>query len=386
MPIRPVYLDNHATTPTDPQVVSAMDPWWREHFGNPHSGDHWFGWMANQAVESARNSVAELIQAGADEIIFTSGATEGNNLSIIGAGRARAEDRTHIVVSAIEHKCVLESAAQLKREGFSVDVAPIDHNGFVQLDVLDELITDRTALVSVMLVNNEIGTIQPIAHVSELCRAAGAWLHCDAAQAPAATRIDVDLLDVHFLSLSAHKIYGPKGIGALYAKADIQSLLKPLTFGGGQEHALRSGTVPTPLAVGFGKAAELMINGFDEERVALQRLRDILWSGIGHISPKASLNGSLEHRHPANLNVLFPGCGASSLIGSLQPHLAISTGSACSTGMPEPSYVLSALGLSLEQAEASVRFGLGRFTTESDIHRALALLESVLGRIEQDVA
>ena len=356
-------LDNHATTPTDPRVVEAMAPWWSEHFGNPHSGDHWYGWSANQAVDNARSKLAKLIGAEPDEIIFTSGATEANNLAILGAAQARRPHRSHIVVSAIEHKCVLESAAQLERDGFLVDIVPVDGDGQVQLDVLEALLTENTALVSIMAVNNEIGSIQPIAEVSRLCLSVDAWLHCDAAQAPAAIDVDVSSLGIDFMSLSSHKMYGPMGIGALYGRADLLHRLRPITYGGGQEQGLRSGTVPTPLCVGFGEAAKLISKLARDERPLLAELRDTLWQGIETMVPSAALNGGILARHPGNLNILFPTLDASALIGALQPHLAISTGSACTTGIPEPSHVLTAIGLSQENAECSVRFGIGRFTS-----------------------
>ena len=386
MTIRHIYLDNHATTPTDPRAVEAMAPWWSESFGNPHSGDHWFGWTANQAVNNARSNLARLIGADPDEIIFTSGATEANNLAIIGAARARRQHRSHIVVSAIEHKCVLESADQLKRNGFTVDIVPVDDDGQVRLDILENLLSENTALVSVIPVNNEIGSIQPIAGISRLCVSVGAWLHCDAAQAPAAIDLDVSSLGIDLMSLSSHKMYGPMGIGALYARADFLSRLRPITFGGGQELGLRSGTVPTPLCVGFGKAAELMSKLGGDERLLLGELRDTLWQGIRAIAPSAELNGGMRRRHPGNLNVMFPTLDASALIGALQPHLAFSTGSACTTGIPEPSHVLTEIGLSLEDAECSVRFGVGRFNSSDDIQHALALLETAIKRLSQAVA
>lgn len=386
MSIRQIYLDNHATTPTDPRVVEAMAPWWTDSFGNPHSGDHWFGWTANQAVDSARSNLTRMIGADPDEIIFTSGATEANNLAIIGAARARQPNRPHVVVSAIEHKCVLESAEQLKHDGLLVDLVPVDDEGQVRLDVLENLLSENTALVSVIPVNNEIGSIQPIAEISRLCASTGAWLHCDAAQAPAAIDLDVSSLGIDLMSLSSHKMYGPMGIGALYARADLLSRLRPITFGGGQEQGLRSGTVPTPLCVGFGEAAKLMSQLGGDERLVLRELRDKLWQGIRAIEPSAQLNGGMYARHPGNLNVLFPKLDASALIGALQPELAISTGSACTTGIPEPSHVLTAIGLSLEDAECSVRFGVGRFTSNEDIQHALSLLESAIRHLKQAVA
>ncbi len=383
---RHIYLDNHATTPTDPRVVDAMAAWWSTGFGNPHSGDHWFGWTAHRAVEDARSRIALMIGAEPDEIILTSGATEANNLAILGAAKSRQLQRRHVVISAIEHKCVTESAAELQRNGFTVDVVSVDRGGRISLDELGSLISNQTAVVSIMAVNNEIGTIQPITEIGHLCQSADAWFHCDAAQAPAAIDLDVVANDIDLLSLSSHKIYGPMGIGSLYVRSDILAHLQPTTFGGAQEGGLRSGTVPTPLAVGFGEAARLMSETSDEERHVTRMLRDKLWEGIREIAPSASFNGCKQERHPGNLSVTFPTIDASALIGALQPQLAISTGSACTTGTPEPSHVLTAIGLSFEEAEHSVRFGVGRFTTIEDVDGALALLEVAIRQAEQAVA
>jgi cysteine desulfurase len=384
--IRPIYLDNNATTPTDPRVIEAMNPWWFENCGNPHSGDHWFGWTANQAVEKARLQVASLIGGDENDILFTSGATEANNLSLLGAAGCRGEERRKVIVSAVEHKCVLESASALKRMGFSVDVAPVDSEGIIDLDVLSKLLDERTSIVSVMLVNNEIGSIQPIEEVSKLCASVGAWLHCDAAQAPAAVPFNVDDLGIDLLSLSAHKIYGPKGIGAMFARSDILARLQPQTFGGGQEKNVRSGTIPTPLVVGFGEAADIMGREFSGENQSLRQLTLALWEGICRLDNTTHLNGPPHRRHPGNLNIQFPGRDASALIGALQPNVAASTGSACTTGTPEPSHVLQAIGLSMTEAESSVRFGVGRFTTLEDIERALSYLDSALRNTAQAVA
>lgn len=381
-----IYLDNHASTPLDPIVYAEMQPWWQQRFGNPHSGDHWFGWQAHDAIESARCLVATLVRAEADEIIFTSGATESNNFGVIGAARARRKDRRHVIVSAIEHKCVLESAAALARDGWYVDVAPVDEAGLVRLDVLSELLTEKTALVSIMAVNNEVGTIQPVKDIGAMCAAVGAWFHCDAAQAPAAMRLDVGEDQIALLSLSSHKIYGPVGIGALYARADVLAQLESLNHGGGQEAGIRSGTLPTPLCVGFGRACALMEQQGEREQKDIMRKRDRLWGGIRAQLDTAFVNGPSVPRHPGNLNVGFYGYDASELLGLLQPKLAASSGSACTTGMPEPSHVLSALGLSLSEAESSVRFGVGRFTTDVEIERAIDCIAEALQSAARAVA
>ena len=314
----PIYLDYHATTPLDPAVGDAMQPWWEEGFGNPHSGDHWFGWQAHQAVEAARDNIATLIRAEASEIVFTSGATEANNIALLGAARGRIAERRRIIVSTIEHKCVLEAASALSQDGWRVDAVPVDHDGFVDVGALKAMLCDDTALVSVMAVNNEIGTIQPIKTVGELCSNVGAWFHCDAAQAPAAMRIDVFDSHVDLLSLSSHKMYGPKGVGALFARGDVLPRLRPIMYGGGQEQGIRSGTLPTPLCVGFGRACTLMRERWRTDRDRVDALRKRMWAGIEQEMPSVRLNGPVVERHPGNLNVCFEGYDAHMLLGRLQ--------------------------------------------------------------------
>ena len=383
---KPIYLDYHATTPMDPAVTEAMCPWWEEGFGNPHSGDHWFGWQAHQAIEVAREDVADLIGADAGEIVFTSGATEANNLAILGAARGASGERNQILVSAIEHKCVLEAAAALLHDGWKVDTIPVDNGGLIRLDALETLLGDNSAIVSVMAVNNEIGTIQPIERIGQMCHDTGALFHCDAAQAPAAIPIDIFESNIALLSLSSHKIYGPKGVGALYARHDVLSKLQPISYGGGQEQGIRSGTLPTPLCVGFGRASKLMQEQWSTDGMRISQLRARLWAGIEREVPSAIQNGSLNHRHPGNLNVCFRGYDAGAILGKLQPALAASTGSACTTGIPEPSHVLRAIGLSLEDAESSIRFGLGRFTTDDEIEDAVRLIAAAIGQTAKAVA
>lgn len=374
----PIYLDSHASTPLDPAVLAAMQPWWSGMHGNPHSSEHWFGWRAHEVVETARETVASLIGSDASEVIFTSGATEANNLALLGAAEGRRGTHSHVVVSAIEHKCVLESAAALCRRGWNVDVLPVGCDGVVCLDRLQGLLTDSTALVSVMAVNNEIGTIQPIEEIGAMCAKQDIWLHCDAAQAPAAVDLDVWEHDIDLLSLSAHKMYGPIGIGALYASQDILHRLHPVIFGGGQEKGVRSGTLSPALCVGFGRAATLIAEEPAGERKRIAELRDLLWDGLQQLFPQIRINGARALRHPGNLNVCLPGCEASVLLGRLQPNLAVSTGSACTTGIPEPSHVLQAMGLSVKDAESSIRFGLSRFTTRDEVQRALLLIADAL--------
>ena len=382
---QPIYLDCHATTPLDPAVAKAMRPWWEEGFGNPHSGDHWFGWQAHQAIEAARAEVATLIGADAGEIVFTSGATEANNLALLGAARGGAREREKILVSAVEHKCVIEAAAALGQEGWQIETIPVDKHGVIRLNVLEALLGDNTAIVSVMAVNNEIGTIQPIEKIGQLCQEAGALFHCDAAQAPAAVPIDVLETHIALLSLSSHKIYGPKGVGALYARNDVLAQLQPISYGGGQEQGIRSGTLPTPLCVGFGRACSLMVDQRDKDNLQIERLRERLWSEINRQVTCATLNGPTSHRHPGNLNICFEGHDATTVLGRLQPALAASTGSACTTGIPEPSHVLTAIGLSLQNAESSIRFGLGRFTSDDEINRAIQLITEAITQENQVV-
>ena len=383
---RPIYLDHHATTPLDPEVLKAMRPWWEEGFGNPHSGDHWFGWQAHQAIEAAREDVAALIGADAAEIVFTSGATEANNLAVLGAARGACGQRNQILVSAIEHKSVIEAVAALGREGWQVHTIPVNNAGLVRTDVLKGLLNEQTAIVSVMAVNNEIGTIQPIETIGQLCREAGALFHCDAAQAPAAIPVNVVDANIDLLSLSSHKIYGPKGVGALYARGDLLTRIRPILYGGGQEQGIRSGTLPTPLCVGFGRASVLMQQHRETDGKRIAQLSQRLWAGISRAVPCAVLNGALDHRHPGNLNICFKGYDAGAVLGKLQPMLAASTGSACTTGTPEPSHVLMEIGLSLQDAESSIRFGLGRFTNDTEIDSAVRLIAAALTQTAAAVA
>lgn len=382
----PIYLDHHATTPLDPAAAAAMRPWWENRVGNPHSADHWFGWQANQAVEVARAQIAELINADASEIVFTSGATEANNLALLGAAEGTPAARRKVLVSAIEHKCVMAASAHLADHGWQVEVIPVDVDGRLRSSVVESMLDSCTALVSVMAVNNEIGTIQDIKRIANLCHEAGAWFHCDAAQAPAAMPIDVLKADIDLLSLSSHKIYGPMGVGALYGRGDILDRLRPISFGGGQERGVRSGTLPTALCVGFGVACKIMHMQRNADAARIAQLRDRLCDGIKSAVPSAKINGPREDRHPGNLNVCFPGVDASIVLGKLQPNLAASTGSACSTGIPEPSHVLTAIGMSLIDAESSIRFGIGRFTTESEIDRAIQLVSAAVASSAKAVA
>jgi cysteine desulfurase len=385
----PIYLDNQSSTPLDPRVLEAMLPYFTEHFGNPHSESHIYGHNAMAAIDSARGEVARLINADPREIVFTSGATEANNLALKGAAHfARAHSpaggslRDHLIVPTTEHKCVLESAAALQREGFAVTYLPVEPNGLVSLDRLAAAMTERTLLVSVMAAHNEIGVIQPLAEIGALCRNRGVLLHTDAAQAFGKIPIDVEAMRIDLMSISGHKIYGPQGIGALYIRRRPRVRLLPLIDGGGQERGLRSGTLPTPLCVGLGRAAALAGAEMAEEAPRLRLLRDRLYANLRRRVPDLQLNGDLEHRLPGSLNMSFPGATASALIEAC-PSVAMSTGSACTSASVEPSYVLRALGLSDDRANASIRLGLGRFNTAAEVDFAVDAIAAAVSRVRK---
>ena len=383
----PIYLDNQATTPLDPRVLEAMMPYFTEHFGNPHSESHVYGHNAAAAIQAARADIAKLIHADPREIVFTSGATEANNLALKGvAAFARAHPpvngaaRDEIIVPLTEHKCVLESAEALGREGFTINRFPVEANGLVSLDRLAEAISDRTLLVSVLAAHNEIGVIQPLAEIGALCRARGALFHTDAAQAFGKIPLDVEAMKIDLMSISGHKIYGPKGIGALYIRRRPRVRLLPLFDGGGQERGIRSGTLPTPLCVGLGRAAAIAAEEMGEEATRLRTMRDRLRATLTRRLPDARVNGDTEHRLPGNINLSFPGVTAPDLIASC-PGIAISTGSACTSAVVEPSYVLRAIGLADPLANASIRLGLGRFTTPDEIDLAADTIAAAVTRL-----
>ena len=384
---KPVYLDNQSTTPLDPRVLDAMMPYFTEQFGNPHSESHIYGKEAAAAIERARADVSRLIGADLREIIFTSGATEANNLALKGAAHfARAHpqterrDRDRIVILATEHKCVLESAVALGREGFAVVSLPVEPNGLVSPDLLADTIDERTLIVSVMAAHNEIGVIQPLAEIGALCRSRGVLFHTDAAQAFGKIPLDVEAMRIDLMSISGHKIYGPKGIGALYIRRRPRVRLVPLIDGGGQERGLRSGTLPTPLCVGLGRAAALAAELMEAEALRLQDLRDGLQASLMRRVEGLRINGDTARRLPGNLNLSFPGLTAPELIAAC-PTVAMSTGSACTSASVEPSYVLRALGLPDALANASIRLGLGRFTTEDEVDFAADALAAAASRL-----
>lgn len=379
-----IYTDYQATTPVDPRVVERMAPHWQKSFGNPHSSDHIIGWQAANAVDQSKATVAGLIGADPDEIIFTSGATEANNLALFGLARRATPAQRRILVGATEHKCVLAAARALEaRENFTVKQIPVDKAGFIDLDELADRLDETTLVVSVMAVNNEVGTIQDIPRIAELVAGRGILLHCDAAQGACA--LDMSRLADHadLISLSGHKMYGPQGIGALYIRRDVQARIEPIIYGGGQQSDLRSGTVPVPLCVGMAAAAEILQTDegpTERNRVAGQRdtFVNLLQASVYPVS----INGPTgDRRHPGNTNLQFEGYVAQDVLASLQPHLAASTGSACTSGIPEPSHVLRALGLTPTQADTSIRFSFGRFTTDAEIEEAAYL---VIKRLADD--
>ena len=376
-PNRPVYLDNQATTPCDPRVLALMLPWFSERFGNPHSAEHQMGRDAEAAVEVARAEVAALIGADAREIVLTSGATEANNIAIKGAARhARrmGDPRRRIVTVATEHKCVLESVTDTAEDGFEPVVLPVKADGRLDPGVLREALNEPTLLVSVMTVNNETGVIQDIATLATVAREAGALFHTDAAQAVG--KIPVDVRSIDLLSLSGHKLYGPKGIGALFVRRRPRVRLAPLFSGGGQERGLRSGTLPTPLVVGLGEACRLARLEMDSEAARLTVLRDRLLAGLLRHMPDLQVNGSMPHRIPGNLNITFPAMALAMMRAT--PELCVSTGSACSSAEVEPSYVLRAMGLTDAAAARSLRLGLGRFTSAADVDYAAEALSAAV--------
>ena len=360
----PIYLDSHATTPVDPRVLAAMLPYFTHVFGNPASSNHAWGWKAQEAVDAARGDVAALIGATAREIVFTSGATESNNHAIFGAAADAAPARRHIVTSAIDHKSVLEPSQRLESSGWRRTVVPVHGDGRVNLDALDAAVSDETALVSIMAANNEIGVIQPLAEISAIAHARGALLHVDAAQAVGKVPIDVAALGMDLLSLTAHKMYGPKGCGALYIRKRLE--LSPLIVGGGQERGVRAGTLNVPGIVGLGRACAICLVEMADERARLSGLRDRLLEGLTSRLEGVVVNGSMQYRLPHNLHVSFAGVDGESLLIGIG-DIAVSSGSACSSASGTPSHVLAAIMGAEGVPSASIRFGLGRFTTEDDI-------------------
>lgn len=380
---RAAYLDMASTTPMDPRVLDAMAPFMIGSYGNPHSRTHQFGWEAEKVVETARSQVASLIGADAKEIIFTSGATESNNLSIKGAAHFYAKRGKHVITTQTEHKCVLDSCRFLEQEGYDVTYLPVQMStGRVDMDELQAAIRDDTILISVMAVNNEIGTLQPIREIGELCRSKKIIFHCDAAQMLGKLPIDVNEMKIDLMSMSSHKVYGPKGIGALYVRRRPRVRLEPLFSGGGQERGLRSGTLAHNLCVGFGAACALAQQEMPIDHEWITYLSNKLQKGIEERIPEVVRNGDPAHNYAGCLNYSFAYVEGESLLMALK-NIAVSSGSACTSASLEPSYVLRALGVDDELAHSSLRFGLGRFTTEDEVDFVLELLEKHVARLRE---
>jgi cysteine desulfurase len=363
----PIYMDYHATTPVDPRVFEAMRPYFSEHFGNAASQSHAFGWRAEAAVTKAREALAALVGANPREIVFTSGATESNNLAILGAARARHVPGAQVVTSAIEHRAVLDPCRRLESEGFTATYLMPDAHGGTSAAAVADALTERTVLASVMAANNEIGTLNPVGEIARVCKERGILFHTDAAQALGKIPLDVHALGVDLASFSAHKVCGPKGVGALFVRAmNPRVKLEPIVFGGGHERGLRSGTLDVPGIVGFGAAAEIARTDGEAEARRVAGLRDRLWERLRSRVDGVSRNGDPAACHPGNLNVTIPGAPADAVMAEAR-DLAVSSGSACTSAEAEPSHVLLALGRTRAEAEASIRFGLGRFTTEEEV-------------------
>ncbi len=378
-PVLPIYMDYSATTPVDPRVAEKMIPFLTTDFGNPASRSHAFGWTAEEAVENARSEVAKLVNCDPREIVWTSGATESNNLAIKGAAHFYREKGKHLITVKTEHKAVLDTCRELEREGFEVTYLQPQADGLITLDQLRDAMRDDTILVSVMLVNNEIGVVQDIPAIGALCRERGILFHSDAAQATGKVAIDLSAWSVDLMTFTAHKTYGPKGIGALYVRRKPRVRLEAQMHGGGHERGMRSGTLATHQIVGMGEAFRLARLEMNTENERVRMLHDRLWAGLSDIE-EAYLNGDAEHRVPHNLNVSFNFVEGESLIMGIK-ELAVSSGSACTSASLEPSYVLRALGRSDELAHSSIRFTIGRFTTEQDVDYAIDLLKSRVGKL-----
>jgi cysteine desulfurase len=377
----PIYLDYSATTPVDPRVVDAMIPWLRDHFGNPASRSHAFGWEAEKAVEQARANVAALVNCDPRELVWTSGATESINLAVKGAAHFYKDKGRHLVTVKTEHKATLDTMRELEREGFEVTYLDVQPNGLLDPAQFEAALRPDTALVSVMYVNNEIGVIQDIPAIGELCRSRGIIFHVDAAQATGKVQVDLAQLKVDLMSFSAHKTYGPKGVGALFVRRKPRVRLEAQMHGGGHERGLRSGTLPTHQIVGMGEAFRIAREEMATENERIRMLRDRLWAGLSRME-QVFLNGDWEHRVPHNLNVSFNFVEGESLIMAIK-DVAVSSGSACTSASLEPSYVLRALGRSDELAHSSIRFTVGRFTTEEEIDYTVSLLTRQVARLRE---
>ena len=379
----PIYLDNHATTPMDPRVLQAMLPWFTEKFGNAASRNHAFGWEAEEAVENARKQIADLIGANPKEIIFTSGATESNNLAIKGVAQMYAEKGNHIITAASEHKAVLDTCKHLEKEGCRVTYLPLKADGLIDLDMLREAITDKTILVSIMYANNEIGVVQPIREIGRICKEKGVLFHTDGVQAIGKIPVNVTADNVDLMSITGHKLYGPKGVGALYVRRrNPRVQLTSQMDGGGHERGMRSGTLNVPGIVGLGEACAIAHRGMAEESARLQTMRDHLMKRLTTELDETFINGSLEHRLPHNLNISFAYVEGESLLMGIN-DIAVSSGSACTSATLEPSYVLKALGMGDDLAHSSIRFGLGRFNTQEEVDYAADRVIEVVRKLRE---
>jgi len=379
----PIYLDNHATTQMDPRVLDAMLPYFTQYFGNAASRNHEFGWLAEQAVDKARKQIADLIGASAREIIFTSGATESDNLAIKGVAEMYAEKGNHIITAATEHKAVLDTCKKLEKNGYRVTYLPVKGDGLIDLDMLRESITDKTILVTIMYANNEIGVLQPVAEIGKICREKGVLFHTDGVQAIGKVPVDVNRDHIDLMSITAHKLYGPKGVGALYVRRKSPRVQVTAQMdGGGHERGMRSGTLNVPGIVGLGEACAICQREMPEETKRLQYLRDKLRNKLESELDEVYLNGSWEHRLPHSLNLSFAYVEGESLLMGIN-DVAVSSGSACTSATLEPSYVLKALGLGDDIAHSSIRFGIGRFNTEEEIDYVADKLIHVVRKLRE---
>src|SRR6201995_499399 len=379
---QPIYLDYQATTPMDPRVLEALMPYFTYKFGNPHSRSHSYGWEAEEGVEKARGQLDKLIGADEKEVIFTSGCTESNNLAIRGVAEFYKDHKNQVVTTVTEHKCVLDTCRHLEQSGFEVTYLPVQKNGLIDLEELRAAITDKTVVVSIMAVNNEIGVIQPLAEVGKICREKKTFFPTDEAPAAGKIPLDVEAMNIDLMSISGHKIYGPKGIGALYVRRRPRVRLEAIFSGGGQERGFRSGTLPTPMIVGLGEAAAIakaeMGKDAEHARALYNKFESELLDGIKDVY----LNGDREQRWPGNVNLSFAYVEGESMIMALK-DLAVSSGSACTSASLEPSYVLRALGVGEDLAHTSIRFGFGRFTTEAEVDYAITLIKNSIDRLRE---
>jgi len=379
---RAVYLDSQATTALDPRALDAMVPYMTGMYGNPHSRTHAYGWEAGDVIDHARGQVASLIGASSKEIIFTSGATESNNMAVKGVGRFYHPTKNHIITTVTEHKCVLDSCRSMSREGHDVTYLGVGKDGLVDVSELSAAIRPSTSLVSVMHVNNEIGVVQPVREIGKVCKDHKVKFHIDAAQSVGKIQVSVDDLQCDLMSMSAHKLYGPKGIGALYVRRRPRVRIDPVFSGGGQERGLRSGTLPHPLVAGFGAAAAIAQAEMSRDIAHIKRLAQRLRNGVVRAIPHVEVNGSIDARYPGNLNMSFAYVEGESLVMALK-DIAISSGSACTSASLEPSYVLRALGVEEDMAHTSIRFGIGRFTTEEEVDYAVAMCVRHVKRLRE---